>query len=512
MGRPDLSRLKPKWLQAGLARLGGLLLATPVLAVEVTSERLLGAVVRGRGRQIELVDFAALERRQAGEDLPDIEDLRVLVQRLNYAGQALVLSTPLARSVQMAVNAQRVRSLTPYRLAESLRWEVEPYTGIGGMQALVAVEPVARGEDLALALEQGQDVDVQLAVMERNALLALKRLCRRAGLRLRRVYPPDSCFYVPVAGDEGAQAVLDVGADFSSFVVLQGRQPLQIATYPVGLEVLRELVRGEAVAEVEQSLRYLLQQVPAPAPLLITGAGAQDAGVLAWLDGQSPTGARSLALRRVGRLTSAAHDGQNALFATAVGAAWRELGGRRWRQAGLTDVPPLVVRLRDSAYLMPLVVAALLAVTLFGHYEWMVLQKRRYDARIVELGREVAQRKDKDAEYKKKKTESEALTEEITLFKKRIAFVEGGSDGNLQRQLDVLLALALVPENTALSLLEQLPDGQFRLEGLTGRPDSLSRFALALQRQPWCAQVVVESLEQGSGGFDFRLRLEPADA
>ena len=490
----------------------GLTPATEILAVEVGGDQLLAAVVRRRGRHTRILDFASIDRRNAGEDLPDSEDLKQIAQRLSYNGDAVVLASQLARTIQISVNAVRAKKLKSYQLAESMRWEVEPYTGINGVHALVGVEKEQTEVDaVLLALEGESEVDVNVAVIEKNVFLALRQICKKAGLKLRRVYSPEVCFYVPALNGEEARAVLDIGNDLSSFALLRGKSPKQISAYPVGRESIRDILDGQPLEEMESSLRYVIEQTPQPLPLLVTGHGTLDKDIIAWLDELSPTGAAGLQLKRENKLSDTSHDSLNAVFATAVGAAMRELGGGRLRRLGITDVVPLPLRLKNSAYLMPLVVAALLAATLFGHYQWMVIEKHGFDERIKELSAGLQGKQQKEKAFKREKKRLDGLREEIALAKNRISFVTGGSDDNLSELIDVLFAFTLLPENMTLEKIEQ-QQGCFRLSGIAAAPQNVSRFAVRIQQEPWCRSVSIETLEFSSDAFIFTLRLEVTDA
>lgn len=483
-----------------------------ILAIEVGMEQVFAALVRRQGQKYQVIEFVSMDRRNPGEDLPDAEDIRQITLRLNYQGRALVLITPLARMVQLGISAARAKKLRPYQLAESLRWEVEPYTGISGMNALVGVEKgVVETDEVLLALEGEQDVDVNVAVIERNVYLALRQICKRADLNLTRVYSAEGCFYVPVTNDGDVCAVFDIGQDLSNFVLLRGGTPKQISAYPIGRESMREIVNGEAAEDIEASLRYILDQVPPHTPLIITGCGTLDAEIVAWLDRECQSGAQALEIRPEHKLSEAVHDGLNAIYATVVGAAMRELTGGGRRRLGLSNDIPLTIRLRDSAYVMPLIVAAFLALALFGHYEWMVLKTSRYDKRISDLNVKLQVNQQQKSQYEKYEKRSTELRREILLTEKRISFVEGGSDDHVARLIQVLHGLTLLPKYMILEKVSQ-DGGDFMLSGIAERPEVVSQFAVAIQDQSWCKTITIEGLEYDNEGFLFSLRLDMNDA
>ncbi len=488
-----------------------LLPARTILAIEISDDQLYGAVVQAHGRKTTIVDFVSSERKNPGEDLPDSDDLDALAKRLSYSGRTVVLVTPLTRTVQLSVESTRLRKLKNYQLAESLRWEVEPFTGINGATALVGVEPQQQDkDDILITLDGEQESDVQVSVMEKNVFLALRQICKRAGLKMQRIYAPDSCFYLPAVDGDDARAVLDIGTDLSAFVVIKGRQPQQISAYPLGRESLRELAEGENASELESSLRFIIEQAPPPKPLLVTGPGALDSHIVAWLDDLCPNGAEALSLSKERNLSKADHAAFNAVFATSVGAGLRELLGAARRYIGIDDTAPLSVRLKDNAYMMPMVVAVLLALTLFGHYEWMVFQKNNYDQQIKELAAKVEAREKSNTLYQNHKQQVDGLSGEIRILENQINFVTGGSDNNLERLQRTLTALGQLPDH--LTLANVIQHGcRYTLKGEALDADGVSRFAVTLQHYPWCQTVKVTELKFDLDRFVFTLELELTD-
>jgi len=499
----QLSLSSSRLLAPLLRRLSRLQPLRVMLAVEIVGSQLVGAVAEARGRALTLRNFVAIERSNPGDELPDPVNLKEIMDRLEYPGGPVVLVTPLARSVQITMNRAKVDKLRHTQLCDALRWEVEPFTGITGLQALIGAErgrPVEQDELLILT-EDEVEVDVNVSVIERNVHRAMKQVMRRAGLKLLRLYPPEVCFFVPLFLEqgEGVQAVFDIGADYANFTVVRGRQPKQITTYPLGREVLQELIEGTSGGDAEQSLHFLLRQVPGPLPLLLTGVGAASPRIVEYLDGLCDYGARPLELRRADQLGRAGRDGVNTMYSIAAGAALRELFGRSWREIGITDAVSPGQRLRQSAYLVPMGVAVVLVVSLLGHYGYMKNIKERYKKRTKELETQIKEKKQRFDEYDKMKAEQRELEKKIVVTKRQIEFLRGGSDDNLIHIERVLRALFTLPDQMQLESVEQDGD-RFQIKGTTEDFAMVGAFAVALQRQPWCRVVDIKVLEQASGG------------
>jgi len=243
---------------------------------------------------------------------------------------------------------------------------------------------------------------------------------------------------------------------------------------------------------------------------LVTGRGAQDPEIVAWLNSLCPHGATVMTLQKAHNLSKTEHAALNAAFATSVGAALRELYGATRQRIGIDDSAPLSVRLKNNVYMMPMVVAGVMALTLFGHYEWMVIQKNNYDARIRELSVQVEAREKSNGKYQTHKKQVENLSEEIRLLEKQINFVTGGSDDNLDRLQRILTALSHLPDHLTLEGVIQ-KGNRYTLKGVALDADEVSHFAVNLQHYPWCRTAKVTGLKFDQNRFVFTLEMEFAD-
>jgi Tfp pilus assembly protein PilN len=487
-----------------------------MLAVEICGHQIIGAVAEGRGRKLTVQNFVIIERSNPTDDLPDPANLKELSERLDYSSGPMALVTPMARSVQVTMNRGKVKKLRQYQLCDALRWEVEPYTGISGTQALIGAERVnpAEQEELVLLTEADPEMDVNVSVIEQNVYRAMRQICKRAKLRLIRLYPPEVCFFIPLFLDQPdvAQAVFDIGQDYANFTVIKGRQPKQINTYPLGREVLLEIIEGGEESDPLLSLDFLLKQVPGPVPLALTGVGATQREIVNFLNQRCEYGAQPMELHRADKLGRASHDGQNALYCVAVGAALREISSATWQLIGITDAIPLPVRIRQSGHLVPIGAAILMAGGLLAHYGYMKNCKERYKKQIVELESKTAVRKTKFDQYDKLETQLKNLERKTTEHKKKIAFLKQGADDNLIHLEQVLVAFFSLPEAMRLESVSQQKDGGYLVQGITEDSSLVGRFAVQLQKHAWCRSVRIKAMEQkGEEGLQFTLELNTSE-
>ncbi|MGI6656190.1 MAG: hypothetical protein ACOX5Z_05085 [Desulfobulbus sp.] len=506
---PNIPRLKGlrdriAGLRGRIARLRSrceqLLPTRRMLAVEISGHHIIGAVAKRKGRRLAVENFVTIERSNPTDDLPDPANLRELMERLEYPAGPMVLVTPMARSVQITMNRAKVKRLRQHQLCDALRWEVEPYTGISGTQALIGAERIspAEQEELVLLAGDEEEMDVNVSVIEQNVYRAMRQVCKRAKLRLIRLYPPEVCFFMPLFlhQPETAQAVFDIGQDYANFTVIKGRQPKQINTYPLGRDVLMELVEGSEADEVRQSLDFLLRQVPGPLPLLLTGIGATQQAIVDYLHGRCEYGVSVLELHRDDKLGRSAHDSQNAVYAIAAGAALRELSGPAWRLIGITDAVPLPVVIRQSGHLLPIGAAVLMVGALLGHYGYMKTANERYKAQTKKLESQIRERKQKFESHDKMESELKELEKKVADHKRKIAFLQEGADDNLIHLEQVLGSFFTLPLEMRLDSLAQNKEGKYLVMGMAPNSAIIAHFAVHLQQHPWCRAVSIKTLEQ----------------
>ena len=483
-----------------------------LLAVEVAGDKIRAAVVRKAGKRIDIVDFAAMTRPDPEDDLPAVAAVKALAERLQHAGGPVVFVTPMARTFDLIMDREKVAALKAHQLKEAVKWEVEPYTGITGHNALIGVEPARRpmldpGD--AVPEDEEAPVTVNVSAMERNVHRALKARFKAAGFRLLRVYPPDVTFFMPLLlqAGEASRAILEVGEDYSNFAIVHGRVPLQISTLSLSLESITAHLAGEVVPpELEESLRFTARQVPGPEPLVISGAGAAHREVVRFIAGFCPHGARPLLLSRAAGITDAKDDPAHAVYAGAVGAAVREALGGRERVMGIDDRIDPIVRLKKSAYLAPLATAVVLALLLLGHYGFMKHKESIYKTRIQELGAELKARKADIATYDGLLREKQQLEERIAFAQRRLKFIAGSGDDELDQAIRCLQGIAAsVGERIVLSEVRQADADRYRVTGKALELAAVSRFTEHLQEKSWCESAMLVRLEDDAGALTFEL-------
>lgn len=474
-----------------------------ILAVEMAGDDIRAAVVRRQGRGFEIIDYATLKRPETGEDLPDVASLRALAERLGVGGGAAVLVSPLARAFELLMDRAKIKGMKPYQLREAVKWEVEPYTGISGVTALIAVErkqePKVKPGDIVY--EDDEQTTVNVAAIERNVYRAVRERFKVAGFRLARIYPPESCFYyvLRMDGRDTPRAVLEVGQDYSNFAVLSGGIPQQINTLSLSQESIAAHVSGEIPSQdLVDTLRFTVRQVPEPEPLVLSGPGATDQAVADFISEFCPHGAVPLDLPRSAGLADAKGDRSHAVYGTVVGAAMRELHGATSRMAGIDDSVPLAVRIRRSAYLVPVAITGLLILTLAGHFVFMKHQERVFKDEIASFEKEIKDRKSRIAQYEDLSKELAKVQAENEQAAKRLDYMLNTADKGVLRLIESLRDLGRVrPDSVSLDSIVLTGSTTLTITGSATQPTAPGDYATAIQALAWCETVVLNGISAG---------------
>lgn len=471
----------------------------PCLGIEMAGDELRAALVRKGARRSEVADYLVMPGIESGNELPPIPQLKEAVQRLNVRGRIpAVFTSAQVRATTLPMSRTRVQRMRRQLLVDAVKWEAEAYTGIAGYQALIGLEVEQPRVEPGQVIEENDEIQVHVAAIEANVYRALRERFRLAGLTLMRAYPPDYCFQVPLLElhPHADRGVLEIGATASRFALLKGGDTLAINTMNITLEMVRQEIEGRSIPDLETTLRYNLDQSPEPYPVVVTGVGALDDQVLAYLQRLTPQGVEPLVLARASALTAAGQE-EGPAMATVVGAALRELGGRDLRQIGVTDAVPFATQVRRSAYVMPLATASLLFVLLLVHYGLMVRQERRFNDQRADLDQQLSERRTELNEAQRLQKEIRDLDERIRLLSRQLAYVRGDWDQPLRSKILVYEGLRRqLSPSIALARVQQDPNQEhhFIITGMGPSAAEIMAFALRLQESGVAAAVDVPQL------------------
>ncbi|PTN32584.1 hypothetical protein [Desulfonatronum sp. SC1] len=507
--RPNFSKLLSRLPMPGSLCLG----------VEYVEDEVRAALVRAKGREREIMEFVAVKAPEAEDDLPGIAQLQEIRNRLNCKQNIqTVFVTPLARLVVLPMNRERVLSMRSHLLAEAVKWEAETYTGVPGHLSLAGVEVEKPRDEPGQIREELEEIMVHVAVLEQNIYRAARERFRMAGLKLARVYPGEVCFHVPLLyqHEESDRGVLEIGAASSGFALLRGGSTLAINAMNVTAEMIRAHLDGRTMTDLEDSLRFNFGQAPGPLPVALTGVGAMDHRIVAFLRTLSPTGVEPVRLQRTSGLTTAGSE-EGPMFATAAGAAMRELGGKGMQAIGISDAVPPAVRIRQSIYLMPLAAASFLFVVLLGHNLLMRYQESDLSEQRRDIEAQLSERKKVHDEVKRLEGDIQKVDERTRDLRRQMAYIKDEWDKPLQARIDMYDALIRnMPPTVALIGIrhDQRNPNIYVVSGEAVSPSAILDFALRL-REEGGLSVDVQRLEpqqqvrgKGSASHRFVMHLE----
>lgn len=479
-----------------------------------------GVLLGKKGKKFLIRDFASLKRPLPDEDLPDIDTLKQLARLLNYTGRHAVYVTALARFCGLFMDKKKVVGMGLYRLSEAAKWEIESYTGITGNNALVGVEKenhhkAKPGE--IIYEDESDDILVNISAIERNVYVAIKERFKAADLKLKRIYPPEVSFYMPLFLEhlDSPRAILEIGQDYSNFAIFKGRHPDQINTLNFSCDSIRAFLENQDLStDLVDSLKFTFSQAPPHEPVMLTGPGASIPEIADYLNRMAPSGAAPLLIEKAVGVTAREEDPADAVFGTAAGAGIRELSGKRFRSIGINDSAPLSVRIKKNAYVMPLIATGIISLGLLGHNQYMKYQERKYKIEIQAFTAELEKKKDTLKKYEALQTASERIKQDIQNTRNKIDYIRTEADKRLVHVIACLEAVAdVVPEGLVLDSIIQEKDNpdDFRIIGYSFGLDSIGAFAVALQKYQWGVSAAIQGLNGSqTGKLTFELVLKTA--
>ena len=488
-----------------------------IMAVEVAAETIRGVILDKKGKKITISDFCSLKRPSPEEDLPAIDTLNELVRTLKYTGKKAVYVNALARSSDLFMDKKKVSGMSAYQLAESAKWEIEPYTGITGSNALVGVEKekkvkAAPGE--IIYEEDTDEIMVHISAIERNVYVAIKERFKAAKLKLMRIYPPEVSFYMPLflQNMETPQAILEIGQDYSNFAVFKGPHPEQISTLNFSCDAIRSHLTQESLSlDLENSLKFTFSQAPDHEPVVLTGPGAADPDIVDFLEKFAIAGVIPLLIGKTSGVTARDPDPSDAVYGTVIGAGIRELKGKAFRRTGVDDQEPVLVRIKKNAYIMPLLATGLLALALLGHYQYMKYQERRFKSDIAQYTREIKKNKDLIQKYQALQAQAQKIESDINNYRNKIDYIQKEADKNIFALISALDVIAgALPDELVLEAVNQDDNDNavFIVKGVSGSLKPIGGFATALQDSDWCESAVIETVSAGNNEklyFEMRM-------
>ena len=475
-----------------------------ILAIEVAGDTIRAVLLENKGKKISIIDFTSLKRPSSDEDLPDIETMKKLVQKLEYTEGKAVYVTALARACELFMDKKKVSGMNLYQLSEAAKWEIEPYTGIAGNTAFVGVEKEKRPKTKPGEIvyeDENDEILVNICAIEKNVYVAIKERFKAAGLKLVRIYPPEVSFYMPLLMEDldTPRAILEIGRDYSNFAIFKGKHPDQINTLNFSCDSIKSHLENEFESkDLEDSLKFTFSQAPDQEPVILTGPGASIPIITQYIKKFAISGVTPLLISKTAGVTSKDPDPGDAVFGTAVGAGIRELKKKEYQDVGINDVDPLYIRIKKNAYIMPLIATGVIAFGLLGHNQFMKYQERQFKSEIIKFSRELKNNKEKIQEYETLLKEHEIIKTDIKNTRNKINYVQNKADKKLNDLIKYFNAFSsALPVELVLDSVCQDKEKEniFLIKGRSFDLNPIGQFATSLQDFEWCASAVIKALK-----------------
>lgn len=458
------------------------------LAIEITGDEIRAVVVGKKSRKFNIWDYVALQRTNPGDDLPAIELLKDVKIRLGYKKRQAVFTGSVARQLEILMNREKVLGLNDFQLRESVKWEVEPYTGINGAMALTGVKIPDTKPILGEIIEESDEINVNVSVIEQNIYRALKERFKAAGMDLIRVYPPETCFFEVIRNNhpEADRAVFEICDDHSNFALIKGGTVKFINTLNITTELLKDHIHQINSPDLEDTLNSLFIQAPKPYPISVTGSGALDGEIISFLSQMSDNKIEPVVIKRSAGLTGSGIE-EGPVFATAAGAAILELKGKKEKFAGISDHIPVLVTIKRSAYLTPLLLTVILFVSLLFHNRYMVVKEKHLKKQISEYKKELKVNAGKNEKLQRLKNQLGLIDEESAKLLLRKKFLESEADKNLSELIKNLKVISdCIPDTSGLCSLETLGKqniNKIKITGISAVASNPYGYSAAIQKK-----------------------------
>ncbi|ACV63450.1 Fimbrial assembly family protein [Desulfofarcimen acetoxidans DSM 771] len=447
-----------------------------VLAVEIDGMTLRAAVIRRNLKGFMVGDCLKIDRTEESE-LITAEELSMITSRIARCPKNVVVVSPLAAVIEVAMDKKRLRKMRPYQLKEALRWEAEPYMTVPAAESLVGYE---------LGLETGDGhVWIWVSTLPEEDYRSLKETFAGGGLKLRRVYPPDVCFPVAamLACKRKDKVVIDLGQQTMRAALIEDGDITAFRTLPADLAATRAHLDGLSSSELEPSLKEVFNAWEiAGRRVILTGPGGLDADIVEFFREKMGFEAAALELRGSGNCTPE--------FAAVAGAGMRQLHfGVSWKKVGINDDVELGLLIRQRVQVLPMVAVLVIVAIFLSHYFYLKYQLRQFSMEAGDL-------KVQKEEGTRLQNSSSEMEKQRSALKQKAEFIQGHA---LDKEKVFQLLLSVTVRCSGLGELSRmnvqyLPDDLVLLQGEALSPANVNELALTLQKEVWCKHAAIESI------------------
>ncbi|MEG3068756.1 MAG: hypothetical protein RQM95_11290 [Syntrophaceticus schinkii] len=481
-----------------------------ILALELDGPIIRAAVLKQTVRGIRVIECLESSRPSEGESLT-AEELEMLISRIDKCPRSLVVVTPQVEMVEITMEAKRVEKMKPYQIREAVRWEAEPYSTLPAAECL-------SGFEIGHLMEKNE-TGVWVTMLPQEDYQELKRVTAEAGLRLKRVYPPDLCFSEAAAhwNTELEQIAVNIGHESIRFALMLNGESIAYRMVPAGIEAIQGYLDGDRVDKnMVDAVRDVLAAWDGRHKVIVTsGCGALDRMVNGFFRREFGV--------KVDPLHIPAEISENAaVFANAVGAGLRELYfGTSWKTPGITDAVDMAKLIRESIHIYPLVAAAVVIAFFFGHYFWINHQINIVEQETIVLTRQRDHLKTLDEEQKKLEKERNLLSTKFdfltndadaALNEKQILFNTLGACAPWDLQLKEVKSAQVDTKGKKTKGAAATASNLWDISGTSGSTASIHNYVAAIHKKDWCESIQLVSIKLSSSKTRTDEEIEPSSS
>jgi len=462
-------------------------MAGDILAIDLDREAVRAVVVSSRGRS-SIVTQAAETSIDTGfggmvEHGPAIDAALAALGGSPPKRVIVVASHARSFTCDLSLPLSQAQKLGREKLEHAARWEIEPYLDFPSSEALVSVA-IPRHQPSSFA---SKTTTLQVCVAPRELYSAIESACQARGLKLLRLYPPDTAFAYAgaAAGGEGRlEAVVSLRNGATSAAIMRGQEALLFRSIPAIVGNDPSSI-DELVWAIADTLRDFTEAAGLPERVLLTDAGAAIPALPEQVKLQSGIEAAVWSTAYTSGMVKSECGSIGPQFATAIGGALQELGICGSQKHGVDNRVPMTHALRSNVRAAAITLIIVLGGGLSFHY---------YSVRTRLSGLESKCSKLQYREEDLKLRQAKAASEQRKIEQKKAAIEKARRETEwINRVADARPAAAVlleglretIPYDVVLYSVEQVAEREFQVSGWGWRAGSVSEFQEKVQKAAW---------------------------
>ncbi|AFS78284.1 fimbrial assembly family protein [Gottschalkia acidurici 9a] len=489
-----------------------------ILVIE-TNEQVIRACVLKKGiKGYSLVDCIKIPK-ESGYEILTSDELLAVMSRITNCPKNVVIVTSLATIIETSMDKDKVKKMTHSYLKEAIKWEIEPFITDSVTDSIVGYEIIKKSREEMKDIEENQ---IWVSVISKNEYEDIKRIMDEEGLKLKRIYPTDSCIAETAMYTSKVKnkIIIDIGEKVTKLVqILNGRiteykeLSLGVDDIHVYLDNLNydDLIKifNDSLQQWEGSKEDTISKVSnymdisfykwndSKEEIILSGIGASDEIILDFFTKNISSNIEVVYIE-INQLSEFS-ELKETEFAAILGAGIRELSiNRSLKTIGIDDTIELSRIIRERVHIMPIVALVSILVVFIGHYGFIKYRTVRVNSQITTLEGKKAEIEGKSQKYEALKNDKEQIEKSIAKDNEQIELLRWGIRENTDTVAQILKA---VQENSTINLhsVNVLIDNQNKNYSVTAESSEardLNNFIVGIQGKEWCEYADIKNIDE----------------